>query len=392
MPLPTIVFNKGQGGLGRTPANKDHYSGLLCYAEELPAAYGTGVKKLPNLKAAEQLGITATATDDAVKALHYHVSQFFAVYAAQGVQPSLWVLLAVGPPTDFAEVKELSDYAAGEIRRVGVYTTEPFSKAFCDKLQAVVTVQDKADKPLSVILAADHAATSDLGSLPDLRTFTDPKVSVTIGQDGGAEGAALFEALGVSLTNLGSIMAWAGVKLVSENIGWARKFNVALGGEYDTPALANGDLVRDHPDELDDLNDKGYIFLRKYTGYSGTYFNDSHTCVEVSSDYAYMENNDVIDKAVRLARAGLIPLLNGPLAIDPTTGQLDPLTTADYENAVVGTLNNMVRDGELSGFKVSIDPEQDVLATSELLIAVELVINGVARKITVNIGFVKQLN
>ena len=72
------------------------------------------------------------------------------------------------------------------------------------------------------------------------------------------------------------------------------------GVELDTVAFANGDtFASKSSSELSFLNDLRYIFLLKNVGSSGTFFNDSHTAVSVSNDYAYIENNRTIDKAIR---------------------------------------------------------------------------------------------
>jgi hypothetical protein len=47
----------------------------------------------------------------------------------------------------------------------------------------------------------------------------------------------------------------------------------------------------------------------------------------------------------------------------------------------------MERDGELSGFKIFINPDQDVLSTSKLIVTMKIVPVGVLREITVNLGF-----
>jgi hypothetical protein len=51
----------------------------------------------------------------------------------------------------------------------------------------------------------------------------------------------------------------------------------------------------------------------------------------------------------------------------------------------------MVRNSELSNQKVTVSSAQNVLTTGKLVIAVELLPIGVARAITVNIGFVTSL-
>jgi hypothetical protein len=52
----------------------------------------------------------------------------------------------------------------------------------------------------------------------------------------------------------------------------------------------------------------------------------------------------------------------------------------------------MQNAGELSNFQVIIDPDQDVLSTSELAITVDLQPRGVARTIRVTIGFQANLS
>jgi hypothetical protein len=104
-----------------------------------------------------------------------------------------------------------------------------------------------------------------------------------------------------------------------------------------------------------------------------------------------MENNDVIDKAIRGIRTYVIPSVNRPLTLDADSGKLDETIVGFFENKAAQALDQMVRDGELSGYSVYVDPDQDVLSTSEIVIQVRLVINGVARTIKIPIGFTKQV-
>ena len=54
------------------------------------------------------------------------------------------------------------------------------------------------------------------------------------------------------------------------------------------------------------------MFLPSKKGYEGTFWNDSYTCILQNSDYAYIENNRTIDKAVRNLYVTYLPDLNGP--------------------------------------------------------------------------------
>jgi hypothetical protein len=51
----------------------------------------------------------------------------------------------------------------------------------------------------------------------------------------------------------------------------------------------------------------------------------------------------------------------------------------------------MERDGEISGFKIYINPDQEVLTTSSLQVTIKIVPVGVLREIVVNLGFTLQV-
>ncbi|MEZ5195114.1 MAG: DUF2586 family protein [Bacteroidales bacterium] len=139
--------------------------------------------------------------------------------------------------------------------------------------------------------------------------------------------------------------------------------------------------------DLSALDTKGYIFAYKESGISGTYFNDSHTCIDITSDYAYIENNRTIDKAIRGVRTYLLPELNGPVSVDPVSGKL----AADYckylEEQAGLALKYMQQAGEVNGYGLFVDPDQNVLSTSVVNVAIAIVPIGVSRTINVTIGF-----
>lgn len=64
-----------------------------------------------------------------------------------------------------------------------------------------------------------------------------------------------------------------------------------------------------------------------------------------------------------------------------------------YLETVAGkALKDMEKAGELSGYSVEIDPEQNVLSTSEVEIVIRQVAVGVMRKVKVKIGFATSLS
>ena len=135
----------------------------------------------------------------------------------------------------------------------------------------------------------------------------------------------------------------------------------------------------------------GYIFLRKHTGFDGSYWNDSSSANLVTSDYANIENNRTIDKAVRGVRTFMIPNINAPLYVQDD-GTLTEDVISKFKNDAERALEQMERDGELSAFAVIIDPVQDVLTTSKIAMSIVIIPVGVAREIEINIGFAVSIN
>lgn len=127
-----------------------------------------------------------------------------------------------------------------------------------------------------------------------------------------------------------------------------------------------------------------------YDGFADSYFNDSHTMDDAVSDYAYIENVRTMDKAVRGIRKALLPKLGGELYVNAETGQLASYEVEYLTELANKPLEDMQKAGELSGMLVEIDPDQDVLSTSELEFVIKQVGVGVLRRIRCKIGFAKK--
>lgn len=318
---------------------------------------------------------------------HYHISEFFRVHP-QGV---LWLgFFAVPSPYDFTELTTMQSTALGKIRQFGVYkdSASAFSTSDLTAIQTVIDANDAVHKPISaVIYAADISGTASVASLTALDSLSAKKVSAVIGQDGGGKGYALWKATAKSITCMGTTLGAVSKATVSQDIAWKGKFNMNSGTEYDTLAFSNGQMYTAISDStLSTLNTYRYIFLLKNVGSSGSYFNDSHTAVVASSDYAYIENNRTIDKAIRGLYSSLLPEIAAPIQLN-ADGTLADVTIAHLDSVAKPSLDQMVRDGDLSAYAITINPAQDVLSTSKITIAVKLLPKGVSRQIEVNIGF-----
>jgi hypothetical protein len=279
------------------------------------------------------------------------------------------------------------------MRQCAVYANAlTFASAQATAIQTQVDLIDATGGRLSVLYAADISAVTDLSTLADLRTLTAHKVSVVIGQDGGGTGASLATTTGFSVPALGACLGAVSASGVEESIGNPRQYNVSDGTELEIAAVANGDLVSALSSSLlGGVKDKGYTILRKYTPQlSGTYFERMPTAVTATSDFAWLEYNRVVDKAVRLVEAALTPELNSTLLLK-SDGTLSDDTVGYFEDICSTALEGMEADREVSDFAILIDPAQDVLSTSTLEVTVQLLPLGVAEFITVNIGFTTNL-
>ncbi len=326
-------------------------------------------------------GGTATRTN----IWHYQISEFFRLqpkgllYIGYFAVPALYT---------FAEVQTVQNLANGKMRQVGVYKDSAnFSATDTTALQGICNILATEHKPLSVVYSGNMTSITDLTTLPDLATFTNSNVSVVISQDFAGQGNYLYVTTGRSVPTLGATLGAIAFAKVSEDIAWVSKFNISSGFECDTVGFANGTkLINVSQSLLNALDNRRYIFLIKYVGIAGSYFNDSHCSIAVTSDYAYIENNRTIDKAIRGIYSSMLPNLNSPLTLN-ADGTLTDITVEYFISQASVNLDQMVRDSELSAFQVLIDPTQNVLSTSTLIISAKLVPIGVARNIVVNIGF-----
>lgn len=388
--MAKINFTKGQGGLNRRLPGEDHISSLVFYATVTLTAFATApIQEVNGLLDAEALGIvntTGTATD--ILIMHYHVSEFYRINPGAKLFIAIYAEPAEGSALTFAEIETIQNFSEGKIRNMGVWCKEAFTTAQMVLIQGILTTLETNNKPISDVLFAADLKAVTTAALVTLRTgVVAPKVSGILAQDGANVGAALYVTAGYSVTALGAILGAVSKAKVNECIGWVEKFPMNAV-ELDVPAFANGDLVKSLTQStIDAVDAKGYIFLLKYDSDGQVYINDSHTAVVISNDYAYIESNRTMDKAIRQVRSALLPQLNGPVLVDPQTGQLAPEYVTNIENLGDSALEQMERDGELSGFKTFVDPDQDVLSTSIVEVAVVNVPIGVSRRFNVSISY-----
>lgn len=415
--LNDITFQKTNGGLGRNAGSDDVISGLIFAGMGLTFGMAAGnlkgfdtaavdnqntatafARKFDYPEQLEDAGIVFTKSGDgsgsngalsdiekAKNALHYHITEFFRM----NPEGELYVMVKAGSTTvAAADIATLQTYAGGNIRQIGVFNATQLTVA---DVQAQCKALEDAHRPLSVVLTYSGKEDADLATLKantNLAIDGMCNVSMLIGCDMDTDLAA---ALGdyAYYGCIGLCIGAVSKAKVHESIAWVGNFPLGMK----IPALFNGNLIRNiATSDLEVLNGNRYIFPVIHAGDADNYFNDSHTLDVDSSDYAYIENVRTIDKACRGIRGKLLPWLNSPLRVDPSNGQLESGMVSFLETTAGEALEEMEKAGELSGYKVEIDPAQNVLAISALEIVIKKVPVGVMRKVTVKIGYTTSLS
>lgn len=126
------------------------------------------------------------------------------------------------------------------------------------------------------------------------------------------------------------------------------------------------------------LDDARWGTLRTHQGVAGTYVNRGRLFAGVGSDYQYVMNRRVIDKACRTARAALLLWLNIDLRTNPASstvlaglpgapGTIDERDARRIESSVLGRLNDaLIATGNASGCTAQLSRVDNIIATSTL--------------------------
>lgn len=393
-----VTIIRAQGGLGRILPDGDHISALIIYGEQdLSPLEARGVDSL------EKDGVTA----DTHPVLHYHASEFFRMNPGA----KLYLQGVAASDGAFTEVKTLQTFAKGEVRQVAVCDfktaikngTDDVLAARVGTLNAIAKELSSGNQPLSVLYSA-KIVPEDMASLPNIHNYHAERVSVVIAQDGAGRGNYLA-ATHPSISCIGAVLGCVSRAGVHESIGWVARQNLVSAGygqaltggaavsrELETLAFCDGSKQKDYtPGQLQSLFEKGYIFGATYPGIAGSYLCDSFTATALDSDFAYIEAGRTLDKAARLVYIALGPQIAAPVYIDPDSGRLAETTAKALEVLCEDALDPMLRDGQLSGFSVFIDPDQSVLRTSKLQVTIQIVPVGSMRQIEVTLGLTLKL-
>ncbi|MDO4720474.1 MAG: DUF2586 domain-containing protein [Peptostreptococcaceae bacterium] len=162
------------------------------------------------------------------------------------------------------------------------------------------------------------------------------------------------------------------------------KVNTSIGKVEEFPL--NG-VLKLLPEGIDDyieiLDEAGYTTARQYLGLEGFYISNARSFANPVSDYIWMEHVRTVYKAIRMVRRQALYKMH--MEIDPSEMETEVIA---LEKFLEIPLDRMVVDKEISRAKVTIDPNQNILGTSELKAKVSIVPMGTLRNLILEFGLV----
>lgn len=441
MALGNVVIKTTDGNIPRgTASGNEKVTGLLFDVSLQPELFTAGYGKnnegnvalndvlyVTSRKSASQdFGIIerVSATEDEennVNFYHgipaYHIREFFRMSGNIDGNGKLYVMFA-DCSQNWDAIDIMQRVSGGTINQLGIYTEQPLWRQNGAEekytLNLVKSVNDKAvamaeqHQPLSIILAANCSNTGadtaegkkiDLNKIPTALCESS-RTSVIFGQARSTLVSTMQKANknNTPVGFLGAMLGCLAKANVQESVAWVKQFNL-FDDNFQNIELGFGDINQTDSEEfislnayeslsptlLDDLDDKGYIFLIKYAGReNGIYISKDQTCSD--GDFRTIARNRTINKSRRAVRSALLPYVNSPLMVNPTTGFLAPSKITAFKTLIGDILKKMQSDQEISGYSVNIDANQNVLVDDTLRISYVIVPVGVAVKIYVEEG------
>lgn len=439
MALGNVIMSDTDGNIGQEVSNStEKVCGLLFDISHQTNFWTKGpgaaladtlkdnVLELNSLEDAVEAGITAytgeIGEDSVSKDLlygipYYHINHFFGLTNGTG---RLFIMFA-DCSANWNALIDMQKAAHGIISQFGVWTeqnlwkkTDPSAETYSIRivgdLQSVgKALADTYNAPASILLNANSAKveTADgedakivWSQIPSC-VINARYVTVLLGQGLDSDVTAMQASL-KSCTPVGTVGAALGClsqASVAESIGWVQQFDLVnyfpdIEFGFGDATLSENKLTNStkysslSAPQLDSLEELGYVFLVKYSGLEGhVYFSGDTTCS--NGDYRTIARNRAINKSRRAVRMALLPYVNSPIKVDPSTGQLSAAQITVFTNLITNILQAMVDAEEISGIgKITIPANQNILKNDTLMIQYTVVPIGTSKTIKVTEGLV----
>jgi hypothetical protein len=401
-------INKLNGGLSRSTTSDRVI--VLVAGMTLPAGMVVNTAyELYDVTTAEDLGITATLDDTNNELIHYQLSEFFRL----APESKVW-LIPVAKTKTAATLVVDADFVAAlkniDSRNViavcGCAT--PVASALADAVSLQGLINTLATEHILIDgiivegVGGDTASPLAIAAYPDLRSITAPNVSYMIGQDPYV--AALKTAYALS-AGIGAVLANVAVRRVHEDLGSVaveapprtrrgeENFSLSDDTYWLSASLSDGKIVKSlSMAEQKALTAKGYMYVGSFPEYGGFYLNGCPTAVSKASDYAYFNFNCIWNKAARLIRATLIPLVRSKVPKEETTGYIKSTWIASAEAWVTARITeNMISTGNIDAFDIYINPAQTVNEDTPMAVKARCQVGDIVHEFDVDLGLTNKL-
>lgn len=407
MGKPNVTTPQTNGNTARVAPSEDGISALIVSGIAISGTVVLGdvLGPFTSLADAEALGITALYDTTNTCLAHKHISDF---YDGAGNGAELYVMVVAKTIT----MKDLCDKANayakkllvagdGNIRLIGVtrcpdvgyiptYTGQ-FEQDLIDaigKAQLLRIEEYSLFRPVSFILEGRNFqgnASSSLNMRDPVAGPNANRVMVVMGNDADFVAANAYAS---KYASAGFALGVAAAQPVQRNIGRIRNGRLELLG-FGKPGFSNGAAYNSLTEtQTDALHDHGFVFFRKIAGKAGTFFNDDSMACPLTDDYPSLAAGRVMDKVARITRTVYVEELLDDIEIDPDLGTLAGSTIKDYQDKVEEAINeNMTNKKEIMRVAAVADPEQNVAATDEVSVEIEISRKGTARNIKATLSY-----
>lgn len=135
-------------------------------------------------------------------------------------------------------------------------------------------------------------------------------------------------------------------------------------------------------DDIDALDQAGYLTFRQYDGLAGYYVTNARVMCPEDSDFRYAEDIRVKNKIIRLTRQAALKQLQADVDMENVDADLEAkakFITADVEK-------QMVDKKEISSLRVIIPSGQDILRTEKMYMQIRYVPVGKIREFVIDLG------
>ena len=233
--------------------------------------------------------------------------------------------------------------------------------------------------------------TGALSAQANTRALVADGVTAIIGQGLSGKALELSKTQQQVICQGGTWLGSIALTTVSQSIGSVEEFPLSDGSECDIAGFFDGTSYKTISTSLgDQLHDYGYTFMKHYQNVSQTYWTGGNCAVSVSSDYAYMEDNRTLDKAVRGVYASIVLLLNRKNSVK-ADGTLSEASLAAYKEKADLPLAQMEREQDLSGYQTVVSSTEIVATTGIIPITIKLLQQVIGRQISITLGFTAKL-